>query len=429
MLTLDRDTFDLANRTAPDWVRELRSRGLEAYERLPMPAATEEVWRYVDLDFDLAALGLPDGPGTPLPSDAGVAAALADAAGRALVVDGFTVSAAHDAPSGVVFTSLEKAAADHEDLLRGALNQGIPADLDKLAAAHLAFQRDGVFVYVPRGTAVDRPLHVDVQATAGAGVSMPHITAVVEDAAELALVVTLRSPDGSSLVVVPQVEVSVRDGAHLKLTTLQEWGDATRSIAQQRLIAGRDATVTFGEIGLGGSLSRLHLIVDLMGRGSQANVIGAYFGDREQVLDYRYFMNHIAPNTRSDMFLKGAVEDEATSIFTGLIRIEEEAQKTDAFQTNRNLVLSEGAMANSVPNLEILANDVRCGHGSTMGPLDEEQRYYLQSRGLDPVRADRLQVRGFFEEAIRRLPAPRIADVVRERVNAKFVAAQEEGRV
>ncbi len=427
MLTLDRSTFDLANRAAPDWIRELRSRGLEAYERLSMPDATDEVWRYVDLDFDVAELTLPDDPGRELPEDAAVDDALADAAGRATIVNGYTISAEHDAPAGVVFTSIAQAASDHEDLLRGALNQGIPADVDKLAAAHRAFQRDGVFLYVPKGTALDRPLHVDVQATAT--LSLPHVTVVVEDAAEAALVLTLRSPDGAEAVVLPQVEVSVRDSSHFKLTTLQQWGDATRAVAHQRLVAGRDSTVTFGEVGLGGRLARLHLIVDLLGRGSRGEIVGAYFGDRSQVLDYRYFMNHAAPNTNSDMFLKGAVEDEAVSIFTGLIRIEEEAQKTNAYQTNRNLVLSEGAMANSVPNLEILANDVRCGHGSTMGPLDEEQRYYLMSRGLDRIRSDRLQVRGFFEEAIRRLPAARVAAVVRERVNAKFVAAQEEGRV
>jgi Fe-S cluster assembly protein SufD len=169
--------------------------------------------------------------------------------------------------------------------------------------------------------------------------------------------------------------------------------------------------------------------MELKGRGSSGKVSGLYFGDSEQVLDYRAFMNHRAPHTNSDMFLKGAVEDEADSVFTGLIRIEPEAQRVNAYQTNRNLVLSDGAEAQSVPNLEILANDVKCGHASTVGPLDEEQRYYLMSRGLERKRADRLQVRGFFEEAIRRLPSQELAAPVRQRVNAKYVAAQEEGRV
>jgi Fe-S cluster assembly protein SufD len=140
-------------------------------------------------------------------------------------------------------------------------------------------------------------------------------------------------------------------------------------------------------------------------------------------------MNHIGRNTRSDMFLKGAVEDEAVSVFTGMIRIEETGQKTEAFQTNRNLLLSDGATAQSVPNLEILANDVKCGHASSVGPLDDEQRYYLMSRGLDRRRADRLQVRGFFEEVLARIPQRSIVPTVRSWINGKYVSAQEAGRV
>ena len=158
-------------------------------------------------------------------------------------------------------------------------------------------------------------------------------------------------------------------------------------------------------------------------------MVGAYFGDDTQTLDYRYTMHHQGLNTASDMFLKGAVQGESLSIFTGMIRIDEEAQKTNAFQTNRNLILSDGAAAQSVPNLEILANDVRCGHGSTMGPLDEEQRYYLMSRGLDEPRSNRLLVHGFFNEALERFPEPAIADVVTSWIDTKYRAAQEAGRV
>ena len=140
-------------------------------------------------------------------------------------------------------------------------------------------------------------------------------------------------------------------------------------------------------------------------------------------------MRHAGENTNSEMFLKGAVEDEALSVFTGLIRIEEEAQRSNAFQTNRNLLLSDAAAAQSVPNLEILANDVKCGHGSTVGPLDLDQRYYLMSRGLDGERADRLQVKGFFEEALARFPDQSVTGGLRSRINAKYIEAQEEGRL
>jgi Fe-S cluster assembly protein SufD len=200
-------------------------------------------------------------------------------------------------------------------------------------------------------------------------------------------------------------------------------------MGRAKIDLGRDAGLTLSEVGLGGKIGRLHLDVNFIGRGSYAKIYGAYFGEEDQTLDYRYFMNHIGTNTRADMFLKGAVEDNALSVFTGMIRIEKSGQKTESFQTNRNLILSDGAAAQSVPNLEILANDVKCGHGSSVGPLDADQRYYLRSRGLTADRADRLQVQGFFEEVVSLIPHTDLAATLRKRINAKYVTAQEEGRV
>lgn len=231
------------------------------------------------------------------------------------------------------------------------------------------------------------------------------------------------------MVTVPQVEAMVGPGSRLGLVTVQDWGYETRAIAQERVRAGRDAAVRIGEAGLGARLGRLHLTVDLEGQGSHAEVVGLYFGELEQLLDYRLFIHHHSPNTNSDVFLKGAVQDQSHSVFTGLIKIHKDAQRTNAFETNRNLVLSEGAGAESVPNLEILANDVRCGHGSTVGPIDEEQRYYLMTRGLSRFRADRLIVQGFFEEVLQQLPVGLLADPLRLEVNEKFVSAQREGRL
>ena len=426
MGTLTDSTFHARSAASPDWVKELRSRGLEWFEKLPMPTSKEEVWRYVDLDFGLDEFALPDAPGAVL-ADGELAAAIGEVAGRALVVDGFTVNAAPTAgPS--IFTSIAAAVKDHEAELRGAYLMGIPPDLDRFSAAHHAFGTDGVFLYVPKGANPQRPFFIDVQAVTPGALVLPRITVVVEAGASATVVIGYRSPDGVRAVAVPQIEASVRDGARLRLVTIQRWGNDVRAIAHQRLVVGRDATGTMIEAGIGARLGRLHFFVDLLGRGGSAEIDGLYFGHEDQVLDYRGFVTHAAPNTTSNMYLKGAVEDRARTVFTGLIRIEEAAQKTDAFQTNRNLVLSEEAGAESVPNLEILANDVRCGHGSTVGPLDEEERYYLMSRGLSRLRADRLQVRGFFEEVLARLPGPELAGPVRRIVNAKYEAAQQEGR-
>ncbi|HSG78500.1 MAG TPA: Fe-S cluster assembly protein SufD, partial [Acidimicrobiia bacterium] len=370
--------------------------------------------RYVEVETDLDRLGLAE-PGSPLPPDSMIDA-LGDLAGGATVVDGVTTEAGSDGPARVV----SAAEAYGDPAFQRILTGGVPADLDRFAAAAQAFSSDGVFIHVPRGTHAPGPYVVDVQATAADAVSFPRIALVVEDGGETEVVVRLRSADGVAATIVPVIDVVGGANARARLTILQTFGDSTRSVTLQRMVAGRDGTMMLAEAGLGGRNARMHLTVDLAGRGADAQILGVYFGDHDRTLDYRYFMNHRAPNTTSEMALKGAVGDTAKSVFTGLIRIEPEGQKTNAHQTNRNLVLSEGAEAHSVPNLEILANDVRCGHGSAVGPLDEEQRYYLMSRGLDPVAADRLQVIGFFEDVLGRFPQQEFDPALRSIVTETY---------
>jgi Fe-S cluster assembly protein SufD len=276
---------------------------------------------------------------------------------------------------------------------------------------------------------VEGPLYVDVQAVADEKASFPHVTVIVEPNAEASVVVGFRSPEGRFQVVNPHIEAFVQDGARLRLSTVQRFGYETYGITHERVLIERDATARLGEVGLGGRLGRLHLALDVAGRGASADLAGLFFGEQQQVLDYRLFMNHLGSNTSSDVFLKGAVEDDAKSVFTGLVKIEKNISKVSAFETNRNLVLSDGASAHSVPNLEILSDDVICGHGSTVGPLEDEPLYYLTSRGLSEARAARLLVHGFFEEVISRLPHPALTGPVRTAVNRKFVEAQREGRV
>jgi Fe-S cluster assembly protein SufD len=246
--------------------------------------------------------------------------------------------------------------------------------------------------------------------------------------ADVNVLAQLRSADGAD-VQAPNSELEAGDASRLRFTTAQVLGGAATSITRQRVKIGRDATVRVGEVGLGGAFARVDLGVDLVGNGSSAEVVGLYFGEHRQVLDYRMVMNHIGRNTSSDVFLKGAVEDQSRSVFTGLLRIEKDAVRTSAFETNRNLVLSPGATAHSVPNLEILCDDVICGHGSSVGPLEDEHLYYLQSRGLSRARAERLLIRGFFSEVIDRLPSSRLAAPIRDVVYRRFSDAQKSGRI
>ncbi len=426
MAPLESKPLTRAGDAEPDWVAARRADAAERYATLSMPTSREELWRYVDLDFAIEDFAVADAPGTPLTA-ADHIASLGEVAGRATVIDGFTTEA--EAAGPVTVAPLATAVVDHAAVLRSRLGTGTPSDLDKFTAAHYAFLRDGVLVHVPERTEVGAPLLIDVQSATGGTVSFPHLTVVLEPSSAASLVLLYRSAPDTPALAVPHLETWVGDNARLRLTVIQEWGYGTSAVAETRVAVGRDGNLVLGEAGLGARLSRFRLAVDLEGAGSSAEVLGAYFGEQQQVLDYRYTMHHAGTNTSSNMFLKGAVEDEALSVFTGMIRIDETAQRTDAFQTNRNLILSNGASAQSVPNLEILANDVRCGHGSTMGPLDDDQRYYLMSRGLDRERADRLQVRGFFEQVLARFPEPSAIDPVRRSINRKYVAAQREGRV
>ena len=386
-----------------DWMAQARSEAAASLDSLSMPTERLENWRYIDLSFD---------PGLDTPATAGPAVDDDDVvrnwSGRVVrIVDGFETTG--DVPT----------VASRNDDPRPI------RDTDLFATAFAAFSPGAVLL---TADLLDGPVLVDVVAT-GAGTAFPGVHLEVEPGRDASVYVRYRSANDEQATVVPVLTANVGDNARLDLTVVQDWNYRTRAIGRGIVTLQRDAGLVLSEIGLGGLLGRLHLDVDFVGDGSHGKIYGAYFGEEDQTLDYRYFMNHIGMHTRCDMFLKGAVEDDALSVFTGMIRIEETGQKTESFQTNKNLILSHGASAQSVPNLEILANDVKCGHGSSVGPLDDEQRYYLMSRGLTPERADRLQVHGFFEEVIAELPDEGIADWVRTRINAKYIEAQEAGRV
>ncbi len=420
MLSLDTDTLERFNAAVPASLASRRRAALREYRRLEMPSPKEENWKYVTLGFDLDEMRIPSVPGDPLPEE-NFLAALGNRAGSVVMVDGKLMGVENDSEAWLGSTVEAWETDPLPDLLT--------PDADKFAAAALAFSSDGITLRIPRNRAVDAPFVIDAQSTLAGTVVFPDLTIYAEENSEATVVVLFRSPDGMQSVMVPNIQTTVGYGARLSVTTVGIMGTEGVSVMHQRSRIGRDATLRVGEIGLGGRLARMDLRTTLQGAGGSVEVVGLYFGEMEQVLDYRLVVNHVGRSTSSDVFLKGAVEDHAQSIFTGLLRIEEGAAGTSAFETNRNLVLSEGAKANSVPNLEILCNDVICGHGSSVGPLDTEPMYYLMSRGLSRARAERVMVRGFFEEAIDRLPLDDLDDPARQAVNRRFAQAQEEGRV
>lgn len=419
MTAFDKENLAVMAESTPDWRRGQMEAAFKVFEALSEPTGAEEDWRYVEFDLPFSELVPVLEPGESLPQGPFLAA-VGEPAASIKIIDGRVVSI----DSGAVDIS-RVADLDEDPGLRGSL----PPDHNKLAAAHATFATDGVLIEVAENQVIDGPVVIDVQAVTPGAASFPHIVVRLASNSEANVLVVYRSAEGAELLMIPEVDLRVGDGARLKYLAVQGLDHAATIVVHQRIHLGRDASSKAGEVGLGGKLGRLDLGVDLEGDGSSSEVLGIYFGEGDQTLDYRMVVNHKGRRTSSDVFLKGAVEDDSQSVFTGLLRIEKDAARTSTFETNRNLVLSENAKAQSVPNLEILCDDVVCGHASSVGPLEEDYLYYLQSRGLSRERAERLLIRGFFQEIIDRLPIDGVGDPVSEEVFSRFIAAQEAGRV
>lgn len=419
MTAFDQQHLAEISAAAPDWRRSEMDGAFRVFSSLEEPTGAEEDWRYVEFDHVFSELEPVAHAGAPLDHGPFVTS-LPERSGHVLIVDGKVVEHGSDSAVVTPLSSLDN------DPGFPAL---VPVDHNKLTAAHAAFSTDGVLIDVEPGSVMETPLVVEVQATTAGTATFPHVHVRVGADAEARLLVAYRSAEGARLLMVPRVDLEVGDGGRLRFLSVQGVDHAASMVVHQRATLGRDATSRIGEIGLGGQLGRLDLGVNLVGDGSSSEVVGLYFGEGDQTLDYRMVIDHQGRSTTSDVFLKGAVEDDAQSVFTGLLRIEKDAARTSTFETNRNLVLSENAKAHSVPNLEILCNDVICGHASSVGPLEPEHLYYLRSRGLSLERAERLLIRGFFQEVIDRMPIEGLEDPVSEEVFRRFVAAQSEGRV
>jgi len=274
---------------------------------------------------------------------------------------------------------------------------------DAFTVLHDAFLPGGALVWVPDGVVVPDPIVVLHWCEATGVASFPHTLVYAGERAEVTVLERFGSPNTHHLVDAV-AELAVGDAASVRYLSVQEHGPRTWHVGLQRAHLGRDAHLRTAAVALGGDYARLRAEARLDAQGGESEMVAVYFGDHEQMLDFRTLQDHAAPHTHSQLLFKGAVEDRAASVYSGLIRLREEAQKAEAYQTNRNLVLSEGARAESIPNLEILANDVQCSHGSTVGPIDDDQLYYLASRGIPPEAAERLIVLGFFDDVFARLP-------------------------
>ena len=371
----------------------------EVFAKLELPDPKGEEWRYTDVrgfDFGRFAPPRPRIAAPELPPGA--------------------------AEQGVIVSDLWTAADQHPELLQEHFFTEVPVDEHIFTALHGAFLSDGVLVYVPPGVEVEMPLHT-AREVEGGGSIFPHTTIVVDEQASLTFVDRFSSPDlQEAALCAGVVEVEARRGATVNYISLQEWGRQVHHFQTQRFTGGRDSTVRSLAVNLGSAFARTQVESLLKGEGSFSEMLGLYFADADQHFAQRTLQSHNAPHATSDLLYKGAVKEKARSEYSGLIKVLPGAQGTDAYQANRNLELSEGAIARSIPQLEIEANEVRCTHGATVSPVEEEHLFYLMSRGIDRVTAQKLVVFGFFGDVLDRIRL----DEVRAGLS-RAIAAKVEG--
>jgi Fe-S cluster assembly protein SufD len=411
----------------------LRELAFERFEAMPLPSPETEEWRYTDVSdllletfsldgvepvaatLDQVAPGVQEALGT-----------LGERAGLAIQHNSTVVTTHLDraaAAAGVRLESIDTALRDHPGLVEGRLHGAVPFDRTKFTALHAAFRTGGTFVHVPKGAKVELPLQTLTYVDRDGLAVFPHTVLVAEEGAEVTYIDRFVSPDLGRVFSNAVVEIYAGPGARVRYVSLQEWGSGVTHLSVQRAVVGRDADVRTLAVAFGASLSRMEAESVLEGDGGSSEMLGVYFGDDDQRFDFRSIQDHVGNRTSSDLLYKGAMKGRSSAIYSGTVIIRAGAHRCNAYQTNRNVLLTETAKAFSIPNLEILTNDpVRCGHAASVGPVDEDTMFYIQSRGIPEKEAERLVVFGFFREVLDRVTLPEVRESVAAAIEAELEA-------
>ena len=430
--SLDESAVERISQGAPSWLSERRRHAWSVFEDTPLPSTRSEEWRYTDVsrvvdfaDLRLATYGaLAENGSRP----AGLAATIEEdlaASGHAVLVDGSVVNVDLDPAleeQGVILTSLRSAVNEHGGLLEELLaTETLPPEDGKFQALNAALWTDGVLLYVPRNVKLDLPVRATRCLSHAGSAVFARTLIVAEPGSQVSYVEELLSKDFDQRTFVSSaVEVIAREGAQIQYVSIQRLGRGVFCQSAQRTLAHRDSKLDSLNVSLGASVTRLDLNARLLGAGAHSELLGLYFGDQDQHFDHNTSQDHVAPDTGSNLLYKGALNDSAQAAFRGIIRVHPDAQRTDAYQTNRNLLLSDECRANSLPNLEIQADDVKCSHGATVGQLDSEALFYLLSRGLSREQAERLVVLGFLGDVMARLPLGGVVEKVTRAIERKL---------
>lgn len=397
----------IARHDEPQWLVDRRRSAWRTYEAMDLPDPGDEEWRRTDvraMRFD----GIRVAPGA---AEAGADVALGDGSLAGLIVqrDADVVAVRLDEAlkaRGVILCDLHTAVREHEALLRLYLSDAVKPSEWKFVALNAALWSGGCFLYVPKGIEIALPVQLSTSVSADGTAAFPHTIIVAEPQSKVMFIDETQSPDGVAPGFVSgAVEIYVGDGAKVEYYSINRWGEHVYNFNTVRATVGRDAEFTAMAAGIGSRLTKMRIDAEMPQPGAQVKLLGVTFGDGEQHFDYNTLQNHTGPHTISDLQFKSALADSASLVWYGITRINPPAGGSEANQTSRNMLLSEHAKAAPIPILEIKAHDVtKCSHGATVGPVDENELFYLEARAIPHDVAERMLVEGFFASVVDRVP-------------------------
>jgi Fe-S cluster assembly protein SufD len=416
------------NAHLPAWFRALQQSAWADFSVQPMPGRKDQPWRFSNVNaLDLAPYSFPgkleENERTEI-LDCSVC--LTDVSARLVFADDQLLE--RDTISkdlqqrGVIFQPIERALVEHEALFRKHfMSEPTTLGSSKFAALHAAAVVSGVFLYIPKGVQIETPIEIFRWLHAENAAVFPHLLLVAEELSSVTVFEHFRSTDGKRPGFACGVnDLIARAGAKITYVCEQNWSREVVSLQLNATTVERDASALSLNVHLGGAYSRFESQSRLIGEGARSDLLAVTVADGKQEFDARTLQDHASPHTNSDLLYKNALSDASRTIFGGLIRVEPHAHFTDAYQKVRNLLLSDDAEADSMPGLEILADNVKCSHGATSGQVNEDEYFYLLTRGLPPKAAHHLLVSGFLNEVITRLPHRPIAEKVHDLIEEKF---------
>ena len=410
-------------RNEPTWLHEQRIAAFDLFEQMQWPPHTQDGWRRIDLrKIDL------DGLKPVTSSGSAAAAGLLQQRSGLVVQQGAAARQVELSDElkakGVIFTSLQEAVRTMPQLVEQHLGGAIKSNLNRFTAMNAAFWTGGVFLYVPKDIKIELPLHALFGSDAD-GTVFSRVLILIDRFSEVTFVSASQSGE-ASVFNDGVAEIYVGEGAKLRYINVQQWGEKVNDISFQKAVLSPSSKLDLINIGLGGNISRTQVDAELSGAGSETMLTGLYFPRREQYIEYNTLQDHRAASTTSNLLYKGVNEDNGRSVFEGLILVQPEGKLSSSGMTNRNLLLSKTAHADSVPNLEIKANDIlKCSHASSLGPVDADALFYLMSRGIPQEVAKQIVVEGFFAEVINKLGVPELEAYLSEAIKTKLGVSGE----